>query len=189
MIDLGKNIDIPKTPENNFYLRNDNFTKNFEKNSNDESESIEKREINNLNNNNFIIKENSSYKPYDIFFDYASNKEEKCELENVHFRTTTLQYETINGKKIITSNEMTNNIISEKFHTTEFDKDKVKDMQFLRIKNARRTNEEIEKTKQTSDPRPKKIKKLGRKKNDFKYIYPKDEKIHGKENDDNNIEA
>ena len=47
---------------------------------------------------------------------------------------------------------MTNNIINEKFLTTEIDKDKVKNMQFLRIKNARRTNEEIEKTKQTSDP-------------------------------------
>ena len=108
-------------------------------------------------------------------------------LEYNHIKTTTFQCDTINGKKIIIKNDLMNKKFEEKFPKEEFVMDDFKDMQFVRKKNERRTNAEIEKTKQSSDPGPKLKKKIGRHKKDSKEVYPTEEKIHGKDRDDNII--
>ena len=173
-----------------------------------------KRDSNDLEENNFISHETSSAGPNNIFFDNdMANKEENIfqenenfykdgimerdinsnvlqkyqHLEHIHIKTTTFQYDTINGKKIIIKNDLIKNKFQEKFNTTDFNIDDFKDMQFLRIKSVRRTNAEIEKTKQTSDPGPKKKKNIGRKKKDSKEVYSNEEKIHGKDEDGNMI--
>ena len=172
------------------------------------------RDLYDLEENNFINHENSLAGPNNIFFDNdMANKEENIfqendnfykdgimerdinsnvlqkyqHLEHIHIKTTTFQYDTINGKKIIIKNDLIKNKFQEKFNTTDFNIDDFKDMQFLRIKSVRRTNAEIEKTKQSSDPVPKKKKNIGRKKNDSKEVYPNEEKIHGKDEDGNII--
>ena len=199
-------------PRNENFLLNYEKNPNYEY-SQMENGRINK-DLNDSEENIFISHENSLNGPDSIYFDNdIINKEENCDLEKdcfinnrsaervidsnalqkhqnleiIHFRTTTYQYDTINGKKIITKNDLINNKFSEKFPTIEFNIEDIKEMQFIRIKNGRRTKDEIEKTKQSLNSEPKKKKKIGRQKKDFKEVYPNEEKIHGKDNDDNII--
>ena len=172
------------------------------------------KDFNDSEENNCISHEKPFIEPNDIFFpEDITNKEEKIGQENenirkegiterdinsnalqkhqnldyIHIKTTTSQYDTINNKKIIIKNDLINKKFEEKFPKEEFVMDDFKEMQFLRKKNDRRTFAEIEKTKQSFDPGPKQKKKIGRHKKNSKEVYPTEEKIHGKDGDDNII--
>ena len=172
------------------------------------------KDFNDSEENNCISHEKPFIEPNDIYFpEDITNKEEKIGQENenirkegiterdinsnalqkyqnldyVHIKTTTSQYDTINNKKIIIKNDLINKKFEEKFPKKEFVMDDFKEMQFLRKKNDRRTFAEIEKTKQSFDSGPKQKKKKGRHKKDSKEIFPTEEKIHGKHGDDNII--
>ena len=172
------------------------------------------KDFNDSEENNCISHEKPFIEPNDIFFpEDITNKEEKIGQENenirkegiterdinsnalqkyqnldyIHIKTTTSQYDTINNKKIIIKNDLINKKFEEKFPKKEFVMDDFKEMQFLRKKNDRRTFAEIEKTKQSFDSGPKQKKKKGRHKKDSKEIFPTEEKIHGKHGDDNII--
>ena len=165
MINLGNNMQIPLTPENNFNPGDENFPPNNEQNLNDvyyqmETDRINK-DFNDSEENNCISHEKPFIEPNDIYFpEDITNKEEKIGQENenihkegiterdinsnalqkyqnldyVHIKTTTSQYDTINNKKIIIKNDLINKKFEEKFPKEEFVMDDLKEMQFLRKK-------------------------------------------------------
>ena len=112
---------------------------------------------------------------------------QKQERPNLNNETSISHYDTINGKKIITTNEMITNKLQEYFKNTQINVDNLKDMQMLKKKRNRRKKSEIEKEKANKLEQEVKIKKKqGRinKNNNEKIIIKPN---HRKEADDNII--
>ena len=112
---------------------------------------------------------------------------QKQERPNLNNETSISHYDTINGKKIITTNEMITNKFQEYFKNTQINVDNLKDMQMLKKKRNRRKKSEIEKEKANKLEQEVKIKKKqGRinKNNNEKIIIKPN---HRKEADDNII--
>ena len=162
---------------NNNFISNENSLFNGQDNINGENDIPNNEDILNLN---YLLEQNSKEKK----FINANISQNNKNLDNIPFRSTTYQVETINGKQIITSNEMMKTIFLEKFGTAEIN-ETIQDLQMLKKKNKRRKKEEIEKTKESMEPTLKKKKTLGRRKNDSNDENSKDEKIHGKEEQGN----
>jgi hypothetical protein len=124
----------------------------------------------------------------------ATNKDEKTNSEILkdnkivdllQNKSTTCHIDEINGKKIITSNNMCDNAFDDIFGTKEMNIPTLKEMQMLKKKRKRRTREEIENDKKNENTSEQKVlKKRGRKKQD---IFENDEEKtkHSKHSDDN----
>ena len=132
----------------------------------------EKNSDNKIMNNNDAILMNS-----EIFQD-----NNKIDLLNLNRDTYISQ--TINGKQIITTNEMISNKLQELFNNSEINVDKLKDMKMLKKKKKRRTKKEIERDKTLSQEEKKQDKKKGRIKKDSEENL-KSNVNHPKEADDN----
>jgi hypothetical protein len=88
-------------------------------------------------------------------------------LDFLQNKSTTCHIDEINGKKIITSNNMCDKIFNEYFVTNEINIPTIKEMQMIKKKKKRRTREEIENDKKNENPSVEKVKKnRGRKKKD-----------------------
>ena len=124
----------------------------------------------------------------------ATNKDEKTNSEILkdnklvdllQNKSTTCHIDEINGKKIITSNNMCDNAFDDIFGTKEMNIPTLIEMQMLKKKRKRRTREEIENGKKSENTSEQKVlKKRGRKKQD---IFENDEEKtkHSKHSDDN----
>jgi len=124
----------------------------------------------------------------------ATNKDEKTNSEILkdnklvdllQNKSTTCHIDEINGKKIITSNNMCDNAFDDIFGTKEMNIPTLREMQMLKKKRKRRTREEIENDKKNENTSEQKVlKKRGRKKQD---IFENDEEKtkHSKHSDDN----
>ena len=124
----------------------------------------------------------------------ATNKDEKTNSEILkdnklvdllQNKSTTCHIDEINGKKIITSNNMCDNAFDDIFGTKEMNIPTLIEMQMLKKKRKRRTREEIENDKKNENTSEQKVlKKRGRKKQD---IFENDEEKtkHSKHSDDN----
>jgi hypothetical protein len=86
----------------------------------------------------------------------ATNKDEKTNSEILkdnklvdllQNKSTTCHIDEINGKKIITSNNMCDNAFDDIFGTKEMNIPTLREMQMLKKKRKRRTREEIENDK------------------------------------------
>lgn len=103
----------------------------------------------------------------------------KIEFLNLNRETYNSQYNTVNGKQIITTNEMITNKFQELFNNPEINVKKLEDMQMIKKKRKRRTKKQIEIDK-TLSHEEKVQKKRGRiKKNskpnlNIKINHPKD---------------
>ena len=103
----------------------------------------------------------------------------KIEFLNLNRETYNSQYNTVNGKQIITTNEMITNKFQELFNNPEINVKKLEDMQMIKKKRKRRTKKQIEIDK-TLSHEEKVEKKRGRiKKNskpnlNIKINHPKD---------------
>lgn len=109
----------------------------------------------------------------------------KIEQPNLNNDTSISHYYTVNGKPVITTNEMMTNKLQEMFKNSEIDVDKLTNMQWIRKKRKRRTKKEIdeerEKEKEKNIVQEKNIeKKRGRLKkniesnNNLNVNHPKD---------------
>ena len=104
----------------------------------------------------------------------ATNKDEKTNskilkdnkiVDLIQNKSTTCHIDEINGKKIITSNNMCDNVFGDFFGTTEMNIPTLKKMQMLKKKKKRRTREEIENDKKNENTSIQKVVKKGEGKN------------------------
>ena len=68
----------------------------------------------------------------------------KIEQPNLNNDTSISHYNTVNGRPVITTNEMMTNKLQEMFKNSEIDVDKLTNMQWIRKKRKRRTKKEID---------------------------------------------
>ena len=109
----------------------------------------------------------------------------RTEQPNLNRATSTSHYNTVNGRQIITTNDIMTNKFQEMFKNPDINIDKITDMQFLRKKKKRRKKNEILK-EQIFTKGIKLSKKKGRIKREAK-ISGKIKVNHPKESDDNII--
>lgn len=134
--------------------------------------------INIEKNSDNKINFNDGFYTSDIF-------QNKIEQPNLNRDTSNSQYNTINGKQVITTNEIITNKFNEFYQNPEIDIEKLKNMQYLKGKNKRRTNKQIELDKKNSkevklNKKRGRIKKKDKLKDSLKIN-------HSKESDDNII--
>lgn len=103
----------------------------------------------------------------------------KIEFLNLNRETYNSQYNTVNGKQIITTNEMITNKFQELFNNPEINVKKLEDMQMIKKKRKRRTKKQIEIDKTLSHEEKVKKKRGRIKKNskpnlNIKINHPKD---------------
>lgn len=196
-------MDSEKDNQNYLYHDGNYIDKNNEPNENNENiQNYENNlknigEINNLNNG--IIEEKISNSLIKLFIENETKiNDEKFNIDNTFLQKNlnpennnnpcvlTKQFETINGKKIATSNEFMDDIFYKLFQNTELNADALKDMQFCKKKRRRRTKKEIEADMISGNKSPKMKKNRGRNKRDS-IEHKKNELKHSKESDDNII--
>ena len=171
-------------------------------NHNSNNLKFEKHEINYINENNLINGSNNIYNNLEEIINEEKNSDNKNLINNdavlmnsdifqdnnkielLNLNRDTYNSQTINGKQIITTNEMISNKLQELFNNSEINMDKLKDMQMLKKKKKRRTKKEIERDKTLSQEEKKKKKKKGRIKKDSEENL-KSNVNHPKEADDN----
>ena len=68
----------------------------------------------------------------------------RIEQPNLNNDTSISHYNTVNGRPVITTNEMMTNKLQEMFKNSEIDVDKLTNMQWIRKKRKRRTKKEID---------------------------------------------
>ena len=141
-------------------------------------------DINNVeknSDNKFNINEGLSLNPDVLQY----NNNNKIEQPNLNRENFTSQYNTVNGKQIITTNDMISNKLHEIYGTQEINLNNLKNMQYLKVKRKRRKKIEIERDK-LNNKEENVNKKRGRIKKGFKKI--ENQKVnHSKESDDNII--
>ena len=180
------NINKNKNENENFYYNNNI---NIPYNNND-------KQINdgacNLYNNEIIQKELNKYSnkiPNEAYYNIGEvfyNTQyyiEQNDNKKTHNTSNTLQ---LNGKQIVTTNELVTGAFFDIFNTGDMNLENKSDMQLLRKKNKRRTKLEVEEEKKLKKQEIKPKKKLGRKK---KFELNKEISIckHSKKSDDNII--
>ena len=171
-------------------------------NHNSNNLKFEKHEINYINENNLINGSNNIYNNLEEIINEEKNSDNKNLINNdavlmnsdifqdnnkielLNLNRDTYNSQTINGKQIITTNEMISNKLQELFNNSEINMDKLKDMQMLKKKKKRRTKKEIERDKTLSQEEKKQDKKKGRIKKDSEENL-KSNVHHPKEADDN----
>ena len=171
-------------------------------NHNSNNLKFEKHEINYINENNLINGSNNIYNNLEEIINEEKNSDNKNLINNdavlmnsdifqdnnkielLNLNRDTYNSQTINGKQIITTNEMITNKLQELFNNSEINMDKLKDMQMLKKKKKRRTKKEIERDKTLSQEEKKQDKKKGRIKKDSEENL-KSNVNHPKEADDN----
>ena len=171
-------------------------------NHNSNNLKFEKHEINYINENNLINGSNNIYNNLEEIINEEKNSDNKNLINNdavlmnsdifqdnnkielLNLNRDTYNSQTINGKQIITTNEMISNKLQELFNNSEINVDKLKDMQMLKKKKKRRTKKEIERDKTLSQEEKKQDKKKGRIKKDSEENL-KSNVNHPKEADDN----
>ena len=171
-------------------------------NHNSNNLKFEKHEINYINENNLINGSNNIYNNLEEIINEEKNSDNKNLINNdavlmnsdifqdnnkielLNLNRDTYNSQTINGKQIITTNEMISNKLQELFNNSEINIDKLKDMQMLKKKKKRRTKKEIERDKTLSQEEKKQDKKKGRIKKDSEENL-KSNVNHPKEADDN----
>ena len=171
-------------------------------NHNSNNLKFEKHEINYINENHLINGSNNIYNNLEEIINEEKNSDNKNLINNdavlmnsdifqdnnkielLNLNRDTYNSQTINGKQIITTNEMISNKLQELFNNSEINVDKLKDMQMLKKKKKRRTKKEIERDKTLSQEEKKQDKKKGRIKKDSEENL-KSNVNHPKEADDN----
>ena len=171
-------------------------------NHNSNNLKFEKHEINYINENHLINGSNNIYNNLEEIINEEKNSDNKNLMNNdavlmnsdifqdnnkielLNLNRDTYNSQTINGKQIITTNEMISNKLQELFNNSEINMDKLKDMQMLKKKKKRRTKKEIERDKTLSQEEKKQDKKKGRIKKDSEENL-KSNVNHPKEADDN----
>lgn len=171
-------------------------------NHNSNNLKFEKHEINYINENNLINGSNNIYNNLEEIINEEKNSDNKNLINNdavlmnsdifqdnnkielLNLNRDTYNSQTINGKQIITTNEMITNKLQELFNNSEINVDKLKDMQMLKKKKKRRTKKEIERDKTLSQEEKKQDKRKGRIKKDSEKNL-KSNVNHPKEADDN----
>ena len=171
-------------------------------NHNSNNLKFEKHEINYINENHLINGSNNIYNNLEEIINEEKNSDNKNLINNdavlmnsdifqdnnkielLNLNRNTYNSQTINGKQIITTNEMISNKLQELFNNSEINMDKLKDMQMLKKKKKRRTKKEIERDKTLSQEEKKQDKKKGRIKKDSEENL-KSNVNHPKEADDN----
>ena len=171
-------------------------------NHNSNNLKFEKHEINYINENHLINGSNNIYNNLEEIINEEKNSDNKNLINNdavlmnsdifqdnnkielLNLNRDTYNSQTINGKQIITTNEMISNKLQELFNNSEINMDKLKDMQMLKKKKKRRTKKEIERDKTLSQEEKKQDKKKGRIKKDSEENL-KSNVNHPKEADDN----
>ena len=171
-------------------------------NHNSNNLKFEKHEINYINENHLINGSNNIYNNLEEIINEEKNSDNKILINNdavlmnsdifqdnnkielLNLNRDTYNSQTINGKQIITTNEMISNKLQELFNNSEINMDKLKDMQMLKKKKKRRTKKEIERDKTLSQEEKKQDKKKGRIKKDSEENL-KSNVNHPKEADDN----
>ena len=171
-------------------------------NHNSNNLKFEKHEINYINENHLINGSNNIYNNLEEIINEEKNSDNKNLINNdavlmnsdifqdnnkielLNLNRDTYNSQTINGKQIITTNEMITNKLQELFNNSEINMDKLKDMQMLKKKKKRRTKKEIERDKTLSQEEKKQDKKKGRIKKDSEENL-KSNVNHPKEADDN----
>ena len=113
---------------NNNFNSNENSLFNGQDNINGENDIPNNEDILNLN---YLLEQNTKEKK----FINANISQNNKNLDNIPFRSTTYQVETINGKQIITSNEMMKTIFLEKFGTAEIN-ETIQDLQMLKKRST-----------------------------------------------------
>ena len=114
----------------------------------------------------------------------------RIEQPNFNNDTSNSHYNTVNGRPVMTTNELMTNKLQEMFKNPDIDIDKISNMQFIRIKKRRRKKKEIdferEKEKENKVEGTKVQKKRGRLKK--KVILENNLNAnHSKDSDDNII--
>ena len=161
-------------------------------------------EKNDLNENQLINAPNNIYNNFEDIINIEKNSDNKnilgdglvvnldifqnnniIEQPNLNRETHTSQYNTVNGKQIITTNEMITNKLQELYPNPEINIENLKGMQYLKVKRRRRKKSEIERDKE-NNKEEKVQKKPGRIKKSLKSIEQKNVN-HPKESDDNII--
>ena len=171
-------------------------------NHNSNNLKFEKHEINYINENNLINGSNNIYNNLEEIINEEKNSDNKNLINNdavlmnsdifqdnnkielLNLNRDTYNSQTINGKQIITTNEMISNKLQKLFKNSEKNMEKLKDMQMLKKKKKRRTKKEIERDKTLSQEEKKQDKKKGRIKKDSEENL-KSNVNHPKEADDN----
>lgn len=171
-------------------------------NHNSNNLKFEKHEINYINENHLINGSNNIYNNLEEIINEEKNSDNKNLINNdavlmnsdifqdnnkielLNLNRDTYNSQTINGKQIITTNEMITNKLQELFNNSEINVDKLKDMQMLKKKKKRRTKKEIERDKTLSQEEKKQDKRKGRIKKDSEKNL-KSNVNHPKEADDN----
>ena len=127
---------------------------------------------------------NDEYLDLDINNDNKINNNEIKNLElNQNKNTTTCHIDNVNGKQIVLTNDMISNKLAEYFKTSQMDIETIKEMQMLKKKKERRTNDQI-KLDKILNPEIKTIKSRGRHKKDC-FLKEKLLIKHPKDADDN----
>ena len=122
-----------------------------------------KAEKNDNIDNQFINASNSIYNNLDNITNIEKNSDNKnlineglslnCDIlqennrieqPNLNNDTSISHYNTVNGRPVITTNEMMTNKLQEMFKNSEIDVDKLTNMQWIRKKRKRRTKKEID---------------------------------------------
>ena len=136
-----------------------------------------KVEKNDNSDNQFINTSNSIYNNMDNIINIEKNSDNKnlvneglslnCDIlqennkieqPNLNHDTSISHYNTVNGKPVMTTNEMMTNKLQEMFKNSEIDVDKLTNMQWIRKKKKRRTKREIDEEKEKEKENTKEIK-------------------------------
>ena len=135
--------------------------KNVSTGENHVSNSVKAEKNENIDNQ-FINASNSIYNNMDNIINLEKNSDNKnlineglslnCDIlqennkieqPNLNNDTSISHYNTVNGRPVITTNEMMTNKLQEIFKNSEIDVDKLTNMQWIRKKRKRRTKQEI----------------------------------------------
>ena len=174
-------------------------------NHNSNNTKLEKHVINYINESQLINGPNNIYNNLDQIINEEKNSDNKImnnndailmnseifqdnnKIDLLNLNRDTYISQTINGKQIITTNEIISNKFQELFNNSEINVDKLKNMQMLKKKRKRRTKKEIERDKTlTKEDEKKTDKKKGRIKKDSEENI-KSNINHPKDADDNII--
>ena len=136
--------------------------KNVSTGENHVSNSVKAEKNENIDNQ-FINASNSIYNNMDNIINLEKNSDNKnlineglslnCDIlqennrieqPNLNNDTSISHYNTVNGRPVITTNEMMTNKLQEMFKNSEIDVDKLTNMQWIRKKRKRRTKKEID---------------------------------------------
>lgn len=176
-VSIGENhVSNKVSSEKNFL--NEKLVNNYPNNlyNIDDINNVEKN-----SDNKFNINDGLSLNPDVLQY----NNNNKIEQPNLNRENFTSQYNTVNGKQIITTNDMISNKLHEIYGTQEINLNNLKNMQYLKVKRKRRKKIEIERDK-LNNKEENVNKKRGRIKKGFKKI--ENQKVnHSKESDDNII--